>query len=73
MSEARQHDSRYAKKRRGAPGPNSMHAMAELGDDGIWRVDGKPYQKPRRWRYLGRVGPGTQDMFQDIETGAMSY
>ena len=52
------HRSRYAEKRRGTAGPNSMHAIAELGGDGVWRVNGQPYRSPRRVRYDGRDAAG---------------
>lgn len=63
----KQHDSRYARKKRGTPGPNSMHAIAEQGEDGIWRVNGHPWKAPRSVRYAGSDGKG--DIFLDQQTG----
>lgn len=67
MSEIKQHDSRYAKKKRGNPGPNAMHAIAELGDDGVWRVNGVPYKAPRPAMYNPSTG-----RFHDKATGGVA-
>lgn len=69
---AKEHDSRYAKKRRGTPGPNSVHAIAELGEDGVWRVNGQPYRAPRKVRYEG-VDSWGRDIFKDQVTGERLY
>jgi hypothetical protein len=63
-----EHNSRYAKKRAGKPGPNAMHVIAEEGADGVWRVNGVPYVAPRKVRYAGKDGAG-RDIFTDQVTG----
>jgi hypothetical protein len=63
-----EHNSRYAKKRAGKPGPNAMHVIAEEGADGVWRVNATPYVAPRKVRYAGKDAYG-QDVFNDQVTG----
>jgi hypothetical protein len=66
------HESRYSKKKRAAPSPNSICGIAELGDDGIWRMNGQPYRAPRAVRYGGKTGPGGRDVFRDKVTGELA-